>query len=417
MCTKKSFVVPVLVALLKRQSLLLFGWLLLASPLALQAQFNYTVTNGTITITRYTGSGGVVVIPDTINGLPVRVIGNQAFSYCTRLTSVTISSGVTNIEALAFAYCTSLTNVIIPSSITSIGVDAFYFCTSLASVTISSGVTNIREDAFAYCTSLANITIPNSVTGIGGEAFYFCTSLTSVTISSAVTNIGRDTFAFCSSLTSITIPNSVTGIGLEAFSYCTRLTNVTISSGVTDIGEDAFYWCTNLTSITIPNSVTGIGLEAFAECFSLTNITLGNGVTSIGDLAFGQCTKLTSVYFQGNTPSLGGTNVFYGDALTIYYLPGTTGWSTIFGGAPTALWTLPFPLILNNTSAFGVQSNQFGFTVSWATNLSVVVEASPTLSNPSWSPLITNNLVGGSFYFSDPQWTKYPSRFYRVRSP
>jgi hypothetical protein len=31
--------------------------------------------------------------------------------------------------------------------------------------------------------------------------------------------------------------------------------------------------------------------------------------------------------------------------------------------------------------------------------------------------LQTNTLAGGSFYFSDPEWTNYPSRFYRVRSP
>jgi hypothetical protein len=39
------------------------------------------------------------------------------------------------------------------------------------------------------------------------------------------------------------------------------------------------------------------------------------------------------------------------------------------------------------------------------------------LANPTWYPLQTNTLTGGSFYFSDPQWTNYPGRFYRIRSP
>jgi hypothetical protein len=95
-------------------------------------------------------------------------------------------------------------------------------------------------------------------------------------------------------------------------------------------------------------------------------------------------------------------------------LPGTTGWGTNFGGIPTALWSLPYPLILNGN--VGVQTNSFAFTVSWATNLSVIVEAATGLANPVWSPLATNTLSGGTFYFSDPQWTNYPSRFYRVRS-
>jgi hypothetical protein len=64
-----------------------------------------------------------------------------------------------------------------------------------------------------------------------------------------------------------------------------------------------------------------------------------------------------------------------------------------------------------------VQTNQFGFIISWATNLSVVVEACTNLSNPTWSPVSTNILTNGSSYFGDPQWTNYPMRLYRLRSP
>src|SRR5262245_32434219 len=45
---------------------LLLLLLLLTLPAAVQAQFNYTTNDGTITITGYTGPGGAVVIPDTI---------------------------------------------------------------------------------------------------------------------------------------------------------------------------------------------------------------------------------------------------------------------------------------------------------------------------------------------------------------
>jgi hypothetical protein len=47
----------------------------------------------------------------------------------------------------------------------------------------------------------------------------------------------------------------------------------------------------------------------------------------------------------------------------------------------------------------------------------VVVEASTNLANPVWSPVGTNTLTGGASYFSDPRWTNYPARFYRLRSP
>ena len=97
-------------------------------------------------------------------------------------------------------------------------------------------------------------------------------------------------------------------------------------------------------------------------------------------------------------------------------MPGTTGWTSTFDGRPTALWFLANPLILNSPS-FGVQTNRFGFIISWATNISIVVEACTNLADPLWSPLATNTLTGGSSYFSDPQWTNHPVRFYRLRSP
>jgi hypothetical protein len=98
-------------------------------------------------------------------------------------------------------------------------------------------------------------------------------------------------------------------------------------------------------------------------------------------------------------------------------LPGTTGWGSTFDSCPTALWFLPNPAILNFEPTFGVQTNCFGFTISWATNISVVVEACTNLSSPAWQSLQTNTLTSGACYFSDAQWTNSPSRFYRLRSP
>src|SRR4029078_3222437 len=106
--------------------------------------------------------------------------------------------------------------------------------------------------------------------------------------------------------------------------------------------------------------------------------------------------------------------------LVLYYLPGAVGWTATVAGRPTAPWVLPNPLILTGSRQFfGVQTNgasSFGFRVSWAMNLSVVVEACTNLSAPSWTPLQTNALAPSSwFQFTNPGWTNYPNRFYRVR--
>ncbi len=153
----------------------------------------------------------------------------------------------------------------------------------------------------------------------------------------------------------VTIPRTITGlpvtsIGNDAFADCTSLTNITIPTSVTYIGDSAFYYCTNLTGVTIPDSVTSIGDDAFTRCTSLTSVTIGNGVTSIGDAAFFYCTSLTGAYFKGDAPSSVGDSIFIlmvrnGPAVypvplpvTVYYLPGTTGWGDTFADRPTALW-------------------------------------------------------------------------------
>src|ERR1051325_9111563 len=84
--------------------------LLLAWPAAVQAQCDYiTNADNTITITKYAGSGAVV-IPSEINGLPVTGIGPNAFP-TPFVTSVTIPNTIANIGQRAFRNCTGLNNV------------------------------------------------------------------------------------------------------------------------------------------------------------------------------------------------------------------------------------------------------------------------------------------------------------------
>jgi PKD repeat protein len=267
-------------------------------------------------------------------------------------------------------------------------------------------VTGIGE-AFFNNNNVTSVTIPDSVTSIGMHAFDSCYTLTSVTIPNSVTNIGNWAFSDCS-LTSVTIPNSVTSIGEGAFNGC-PLASVTIPNSITSIGVEVFWGC-QLTNVIIPNSVTSIGSSAFESCSKLTTIVFPNSITSIGNSAFQDCTGLEAAYFQGNAPSADST-VFSGDPGTVYYLAGTTGWYTPFGGMPAVLWN-------PQANTFSVTGGYFGFNLTGPTNAVIIVEACTNLSHPVWLPVATNTFSGsGTSAFRDPKWTNYPSRFYRFNSP
>jgi hypothetical protein len=64
-----------------------------------------------------------------------------------------------------------------------------------------------------------------------------------------------------------------------------------------------------------------------------------------------------------------------------------------------------------------VRTNKFGFNITGTSGLVIVVEASSSLSNPAWSSMETNTLVSGLAYFSDPHWTNFTARFYRIQNP
>jgi hypothetical protein len=320
--------------------------------------YTYVTNSGTITITGYSGLGGDVAIPDTINGLAVTGIGADALAVNGSLTSVTI-----------------------PNSVIVIGLNAFYGCAGLVRLDVNplNPVYSSMDGVLLNKSQTTLIRCPGGKTG-------------NYTLPDTVKEIADYAFGDCRLLTGITMGNNLKRIGSSAFQSCGELMNVTIPEGVTNVGTGAFAW-SGLRSITIPRSVT-----------------------RIENYAFNMCTVLSAVGFWGDAPSLG-YNAFGGDDnATAYHLPGTTGWGAYYGYIPTAPWALPFPVILSSGPSFGIRTNRMGFRISWATNVPVVVEASALLNNPAWSALSTNTLVGGWSHFSDPHWTNYSSRFYRVRA-
>jgi hypothetical protein len=176
----------------------------------------------------------------------------------------------------------------------------------------------------------------------------------------------------------LTIPSTiiglpVTSIGAGVFLNC-PLTNVTFSTNLISIGAYAFVGDVYLTSITIPHSVRHITELAFSSRNGLRGVIVPSSVTSLGDYAFWGCKSLTSAYFQGDAPSANST-VFNEDNLTVYYMPGTTGWGLTFGGCPTTIWEI-VPIITSQPQS---QTLNPGNTVTFTIAASGTVDTNRTI--------------------------------------
>lgn len=134
---------------------------------------SYKITSdGTVTITKYTGNGTEVVVPGYINGYPVIRIDNAAFQDKKTIQKITLPETITSIHDYnVFWYCTSLKSINLPKNLTYLSVGAFSGCSSLEEIEIPDGITKLSK-TFRGCTSLKKVVIPDSVTSMDLACFY-----------------------------------------------------------------------------------------------------------------------------------------------------------------------------------------------------------------------------------------------------
>jgi hypothetical protein len=184
-----------------------------------------------VKIKKYTGNALQVIIPTTIQGMPVKEIGTgehweNILPYNSKVTSVTLSNGIEKINAYAFSGSSILNNVVVPESVTAIGYMAFAN-SGIISFNWPRKVTVITENIFMD-SKITNMVFPEGITEIGEAAFNGCTALTSISVPSTIKKIGRDAFSGCFALSSIIIPDSVSTIefgqgGAGVFYDCPRI--------------------------------------------------------------------------------------------------------------------------------------------------------------------------------------------------
>lgn len=189
-----------------------------------EGPYTYAINEGKVTITDCDMNiQGDIVIPDTLGGIPVTAIGDNAFYYCGGITSVTMGDNIESIGANAFNLCGALYEVVLPEKLTEIKPQTFYMCFNLTKINLGqTKVTVIGNNAFGYCDYLSVATIPDTVTKIGDGAFSGCGNLQTVIIGKNVSEIGINAFRDCYNLrtvyctgTSAQWQNTVIGEGNE----------------------------------------------------------------------------------------------------------------------------------------------------------------------------------------------------------
>ena len=258
-------------------------------------KYCYNEEHDGIEILKYKGDAKTVKIPESIEGIPVKVIGESCFekrgmwSQNKTLKRVMIPESVVVIKEDAFQECVALNSVNLPKNLQQLEENAFYQCESLKTIKIPKTLKILSNACFAH-TDLKEVFIPKSIHKIDDSAFAGCKKLKKITFekNSKLESIGMQAFISCDSLTSIKFPASVEVLEEEVFRFCKRLKKVTFekNSKLKEVGPGCFEYCDNLTTIVIPKNVKCIKKCAFQYCKNLKSVTFKGPAPKIRTGAF-----------------------------------------------------------------------------------------------------------------------------------
>lgn len=266
-------------------------------------------------ISGFAGEPKDLIIPSSLGGYKVTVIGKNAFGGCKTLQTLSIPEGVTTIEANAFVNCSNLRSVEIPSTVTYIGDSAFVGCSSLSNVIFKGFLENIEPNAFYGTPWLTGSTAEFVALG-GTTLIKYNGSAETIYVPQGIKYIEQNAFAYNNTVKEIVLPEGAVKIGANAFVHCNNLEKIYIPSTVSFIGTGAFddtKWLKNQTSdfvcvngmlvyyggsdshVEVPSGIKGISGGAFLGNEYVRSVQLPDGIIYIDEMAFGSCKNLVRV--------------------------------------------------------------------------------------------------------------------------
>lgn len=279
----------------------------------------------------------VDIIRHVIMGANIQNIGQEAFSSCDNLVSITFPTEVSmKIGDRAFEN-TALTSIQISNRI-ELGNEVYKNCQNVTS--IQSNATVYGEDVFVGCQAVTDLTInfigadsenPKTLDYLFGT---IPTTLKTITVTNAAT-FAENTFANLSSVTSIELPTNRYAKTLPEglFAESNQLTKITIpfvgqqtydeTNPLADYNYSLAYLFDVADNSLLPTSLKEVVLHPtttienvkygqsvirpinFSNSASLTTLTLNSGVETIEASAFDGCSALENITLSSSLTRIG----------------------------------------------------------------------------------------------------------------
>lgn len=328
--------------------------------------FEYVVTeDNTCKITGYTGQGGDVTIPSTLDGytvcdfelsttndniesmtLPATIPFDDkkvsiSFENCNELKRATFLGNVNCERYKSYIYLGEIEELSFYGNVyldyeycygneylrrlnffgkTVFEWGCFYKAKALEEVNFF-GETILGEDCFSESEMLTSVSFNNGIRiKLPERAFYGCSALKNVRFNngSVCEELKENAFARCSALEEITIPTGAPiKVGDRCFDNCTKLKRFVIQGDKAEIGVAAFNNCEVLEDFIVQEGVLAIGENAFYGCKNLNNLIMGESLLSIDNEAFRGCTKLASIMLP-STVTVVDEMAFFGCNAALY---------------------------------------------------------------------------------------------------
>ena len=240
-----------------------------------------TNSNGTLTITGYSGTETKVTVPATIGGKSVSEIGYAAFASNSVLEEMTVSEGIQTVNGDVFTM-SSLKKLWLPASLNTfrpsanmdklegIYVDsASQFYKDVDGVLYNKNMTTlVKYPAQKKATTFA---VPGSVTALADSSMDSNIFLQKIVLPDSVELVDFGAFKNCSKLSDVTLPEQCKSVGQFAFSG-TALTSFYIPAALDTLGAGAFM-NTKISSMTVSPQNTKFYLDGKGGLYEHSNST------------------------------------------------------------------------------------------------------------------------------------------------